>query len=155
MMPSPPGRPGARVGPAAAGYRIRGVRVGHPTGAIARKGNPVDSSDPYSVLRLGPEATAEEISRAYRSQLRLHHPDTRPVPGSAEQERMEQSRLQSAMDAYAVLGNPAPRSLYDREHRRDNTAPDLKARVRFRAAHNQQVVVGPLKWTPPRGGGVA
>jgi DnaJ-class molecular chaperone len=120
-------------------------------GAIEQKGTPVDSINPYSVLRLGPAATAEEISRAYRFQLRLHHPDMRPLVHSVEQEEAERSRLQAAMDAYAVLGDPASRSSYDREHRSESPAAVIKPRVQFPRTHHQQVVAGPLKWTPPMG----
>ncbi|WP_411733494.1 J domain-containing protein [Paeniglutamicibacter sp.] len=113
----------------------------------------MDFCNPYSVLGLGPEATAEEISRAYRFQLRMHHPDTRPAPHGVEQERLERSLLQEATDAYAVLGNPESRSLYDRELRSENTAPGIKLRVQFSATRHPQVVVGPLKWTSTRRGG--
>ena len=149
----PFGRPRALFGPGAARYQTRRARLSNLTGAVEQKGTLVDSSNPYSVLGLGPEATAEEISRAYRCQLRLHHPDTRPAPHGIEQERLERSRLQEAMDAYAVLGNPESRSLYDRELRSENTAPGIELRVRFSATSHPQVVIGPLKWTSTRRGG--
>src|SRR4051812_18052210 len=86
------------------------------------KGIPVEFRDLYAVLRLEPQASAAEISRAYRAQLRQHHPDTRPEADSEEQDALERSKLQTVMDAYAVLGNPAARSAYDREHTSGHTA---------------------------------
>ena len=36
--------------------------------------------DPYLVLGVSPTATAAEITHAYRTRLRAHHPDTRHTP---------------------------------------------------------------------------
>ena len=36
--------------------------------------------DPYLVLGVLPTATQAEITHAYRTRLRAHHPDTRPTP---------------------------------------------------------------------------
>ena len=35
--------------------------------------------DPYLVLGVPPTATQTEITHAYRTHLRAHHPDTRPA----------------------------------------------------------------------------
>jgi curved DNA-binding protein CbpA len=35
--------------------------------------------DPYLVLGVPPTATQAEITHAYRTHLRAHHPDTRPA----------------------------------------------------------------------------
>ena len=36
--------------------------------------------DPYLVLGVSPTATQAEITHAYRTRLRAHHPDTRHAP---------------------------------------------------------------------------
>lgn len=36
--------------------------------------------DPYAILGLDPRASLEEIKKAYRLQIRLHHPDRHPGP---------------------------------------------------------------------------
>ncbi len=38
--------------------------------------------DPYLVLGVSPTATQAEITHAYRTRLRAHHPDTRHTPPS-------------------------------------------------------------------------
>src|SRR6476661_1747398 len=38
--------------------------------------------DPYLVLGVSPTATQAEITHAYRTRLRAHHPDTRHTPSS-------------------------------------------------------------------------
>lgn len=109
----------------------------------------MESLNPYAVLRLDPRASAAEIARAYRAQMRLHHPDTRPGPEGPEQEALERSRLQSVMDAYAVLGNAAARSAYDREHLSARRASGPARARRVSRSTRPDVVAGPLVWTPP------
>ncbi|WP_055587836.1 J domain-containing protein, partial [Streptacidiphilus griseoplanus] len=56
-----------------------------------------------------PTASARQVTSAYRSLVRLLHPDTRPVePGSAE-------RLRAVVAAYEVLHDPRLRTAYDAE----------------------------------------
>ncbi|MBV1781007.1 J domain-containing protein [Paeniglutamicibacter sp. ABSL32-1] len=109
----------------------------------------MESRNPYAVLRLDPQASAAEISRAYRAQMRLHHPDTRPGPDGPEQEALERSRLQSVMDAYAVLGNAAARSDYDREHPAARRTAGPAGARRVSRTTRPEVVAGPLVWTLP------
>ena len=109
----------------------------------------MDSRNPYAVLRLDPQASAADISRAYRAQMRLHHPDTRPGADSPEQDALERSRLQSVMDAYAVLGNAAARSEYDREHPSVRRAAWPAGARRVSRTTRPDVVAGPLVWTRP------
>ncbi|MFL4475900.1 J domain-containing protein [Paeniglutamicibacter sp. MACA_103] len=109
----------------------------------------MDSRNPYAVLRLDPQASAAEISRAYRAQMRLHHPDTRPGTDGPGQDALERSRLQSVMDAYAVLGNAAARSAYDREHPSARGASRAAGARRVSRTTRPDVLAGPLVWTPP------
>ena len=41
-----------------------------------------ENPDPYLVLGVSPTATQAEITHAYRTRLRAHHPDTRHTPSS-------------------------------------------------------------------------
>jgi len=62
--------------------------------------------DWYAVLRVAPSATDQEIKAAYRALAQRYHPDSQSPDASAEQMR----RLNAA---YAVLGHPMQRKLYD------------------------------------------
>lgn len=68
-----------------------------------------DQPDPYVVLGVSPTATPSQITHAYRTQLRAHHPDTRhgPTPQADE-------NLRKLLAAYALLRDPSRRSAYDR-----------------------------------------
>ena len=73
--------------------------------AMARQ-NP----DPYLVLGVSPNATQAEITHAYRTRLRAHHPDTRHPPAS----KTADDALRQVVAAYALLRDPARRADYDR-----------------------------------------
>ena len=64
------------------------------------------ADDFYKVLGVARDASAPEISRAYRRLARQHHPDRNPQPDGAE-------RFRRLADAYAVLNDPAGRARYD------------------------------------------
>jgi DnaJ-class molecular chaperone len=66
--------------------------------------------DPYLVLGVSASATQAEIAHAYRHRLRAHHPDTRHTTSSHEGDE----HLRQALDAYALLRDPARRAAYDR-----------------------------------------
>jgi len=66
--------------------------------------------DPYLVLGVSPTATQAEITHAYRTRLRAHHPDTRHTPPSQNADE----HLQQLLAAYALLRDPARRADYDR-----------------------------------------
>ncbi|MFF5794624.1 J domain-containing protein [Paeniglutamicibacter sp. NPDC012692] len=109
----------------------------------------MESPDPYVVLRIGPEATSAEISRAFRSLVRLHHPDTRPIAGTSGEQATERARLQEVMDAYAVLGDPVRRELFDHQHHPPADLTQTRPRARFAGSQPPWMVVGPLWWEPP------
>lgn len=72
--------------------------------------------DHYAVLHVPRTATQREISRAYRSLMRMHHPDLdNPTAVPAE--------LQLIMKAFEVLRDPKRRQAYDRESFRDERRP--------------------------------
>src|ERR1700741_1475331 len=65
--------------------------------------------NPYLVLGVSPTATQAEITHAYRTRLRAHHPDTRHTPPS----QTADDDLQQVLAAYDLLRDP-PRPDYDR-----------------------------------------
>ena len=60
----------------------------------------------YAVLTVSPDATAEEIKRAYRRKVRELHPDLKLRPANLE-------RFKAVRRAYEVLANPHERTRYD------------------------------------------
>ena len=110
-----------------------------------------EQRDLYLVLGVGRNATPDEISSAYRSLLRHHHPDTRRA--GREEASSSDAALQEVIDAYRVLHNPKSRAAYDkrlrprqqvsgarREARRDAAAASPAAEPPLRA--------GPVRWQP-------
>jgi curved DNA-binding protein CbpA len=63
--------------------------------------------DLYGVLGVGPAASGEEITRAWRQRARTEHPDARPRDAGAP------ARFRALAEAYRVLGDPARRAAYD------------------------------------------
>ncbi|MFQ3536357.1 MAG: VWA domain-containing protein [Aggregatilineales bacterium] len=66
--------------------------------------------DLYAILGVSPEASENEIHRAYSAAVRRLHPDVNTHPGAS-------SQFRSIMAAYEVLGNPAERIKYDAKRR--------------------------------------
>jgi curved DNA-binding protein CbpA len=86
---------------------------------------PHESDDPYAVLGLPPTATQDEITNAYRRQVRALHPDVRTTSLSATPQFDKQ--LQRVIAAYAQLRDPERRARYDRAAKRRPTAPQAPA----------------------------
>jgi curved DNA-binding protein CbpA len=83
--------------------------------------------DPYAVLGLSPTATPDEITHAYRTQVRAFHPDTRTTPESTLAPADEQ--LRRVFAAYALLRDPQHRARYDRQAARYNLATQRRPTV--------------------------
>jgi curved DNA-binding protein CbpA len=66
--------------------------------------------DPYSLLGVPRQASAFDISRAYRRAARATHPDARPGDAAAA------DRFSALNDAYEMLRDPVRRAAYDRAH---------------------------------------
>ena len=62
------------------------------------------SPTPYEVLGVRPDATHDELRRAYRRLLRETHPDT---GGTA-------AAFQAVQEAWELIGDPEDRARYDR-----------------------------------------
>jgi curved DNA-binding protein CbpA len=75
--------------------------------------------DPYLVLGVPPTASQAEITHAYRTRLRAHHPDTRPTPSS----HTADEHLRQLLAAYALLRDPTRRADYDRATAHTATPP--------------------------------
>lgn len=68
----------------------------------------MDQKDPYDILGVGRNASADEVKRAYRRRAKELHPDRNPGNKTAEQ------KFKEVQAAYEVLGDPQRRSQYDR-----------------------------------------
>jgi DnaJ-class molecular chaperone len=64
--------------------------------------------DPYKVLGVARDATADEIRKAYRKLAKAHHPDLNPGNAKAE------DRFKAASAANEILSDPAKRRQFDR-----------------------------------------
>ncbi|MGW6173714.1 J domain-containing protein [Arthrobacter sp. NPDC055138] len=90
----------------------------------------MNQTDLYAVLQVAPDASSEDIRRAYRALLRSHHPDLNPDGGGpAEPDTghdaetgAEQRTTAAILHAYMVLGDAARRADYDRHSSRRITA---------------------------------
>lgn len=106
--------------------------------------------DLYAVLGIAPDATTEEITRAYRRLVRQYHPDTRDVRAA---ETAANAALAQVIAAYAVLRDPDRRAEYDRRSRltrRRRPAPPATRRVSPRRESQPPIRAGPVRWQPPR-----
>jgi molecular chaperone DnaJ len=65
------------------------------------------TSDYYALLEVAPDATADDIKRAYRRLARQLHPDTNDDPAA-------EARFKEVAVAYEVLSDPEKRQRYDR-----------------------------------------
>lgn len=66
------------------------------------------ADDPYSLLGISRDATAEQVRAAYRKLARKHHPDLNPNDKAAEE------RFKAITAAHALLSDPKQRARYDR-----------------------------------------
>jgi len=65
------------------------------------------TADLYKTLGVKPEASAEEIKKAYRRLAKQYHPDT------TGGDKTKESKFKEISTAYEVLGDPEKRSQYD------------------------------------------
>lgn len=66
------------------------------------------AEDPYKVLGVAKDASAEDIRKAYRKLAKEYHPDLHPGDSAAE------ARFKAVSAAYGLLGDADKRARYDR-----------------------------------------
>jgi DnaJ-class molecular chaperone len=109
--------------------------------------------DYYAVLRVARTATRQEISRAYRALMRIHHPDVDGGSGSAAAGDGTDSggtgSLPDIMEAFAVLRDPTARAEYDKTLSAPNTHRSGPRGVPVRRIQSEQpplLRVTPVRW---------
>jgi curved DNA-binding protein CbpA len=75
-------------------------------------------NDYYTILHVQPQATSEEIHRAYRALALQHHPDRNSTPEAA-------ATMTAINEAYSVLADPSRRRNYDLERSGGEGAFDI------------------------------
>lgn len=109
-----------------------------------------EQRDLYRVLGVDKDATPDEISSAYRSLLRHHHPDTRTA--GHEVAAVSDAALQDVIAAYRVLHDPDTRAAYDKRMRPGQRLPVAPPPVPsdvatgFPSAPEPPLRAGPVRW---------
>jgi hypothetical protein len=89
--------------------------------------------DYYAILEVSPDATADDITRAYRRRARQCHPDV----VAQDRRSWAEAEMKRLNLAYSVLSNPSKRDTYD--HQRLWEADPVLRRVQDeRAAYVQR-----------------
>ena len=108
--------------------------------------DPSNGDRMYQRLDVAPEASAEQIGRAYRRLAHSVHPDAHPEnPDDAA------VRFREITEAYEILSDPARRARYDR-NRQPPATRDL--RPPGGSANPNRVAAVPPRHTPPMPTGV-
>lgn len=78
----------------------------------------VGSRDLYALLGVGPTASIDEITAAFREQAKGLHPDRAPDDAATAE------RFKELSEAYATLTKPERRARYDAQRKQHTPAPD-------------------------------
>src|SRR5205809_7653033 len=65
-------------------------------------------NDYYEILQVQPQASSEEIHRAYRTLALRYHPNRNPTPEAS-------ATMTAINEAYSVIAEPSRRRSYDEE----------------------------------------
>jgi DnaJ-class molecular chaperone len=98
--------------------------------------------DLYAVLGVAPTASQAEISHAYRTMVRRHHPDT-CAPDDESENATSDTTLQQVIAAYTVLHDPTRRADYDRQAR-PGRRPPQQAVNPYAPHHRPPIIAGPV-----------
>ena len=109
--------------------------------------------DYYQVLGVRPDATVAEIGRAYREQMKAHHPDRH----AARHRPAAEAAAREINAAFATLSRPDRRRRYDQRRRQATGGIDLMSRyvnsgfapddiTRMKAAADQPFRRPPQPW---------
>lgn len=101
--------------------------------------------DYYAVLGISADASAAEVTRAYRRLVRRLHPDTRGHHGESEAEA--DARLALVRAAFDLLHDPAQRAAYDRRRRRATPAARQPPPA-TRGREAPPIRAGPVRYWP-------
>ena len=89
----------------------------------------------YNILGVSPNATLDEIKKAYRSLAMRHHPDRNAHPGA-------ESRFNAIKTAYELLSDPKKRTEYNQSlNNRIVIDPDNEARSLWNSLFNRCGIV--------------
>jgi DnaJ-class molecular chaperone len=107
-----------------------------------------EQRDLYRILGVDMNATPDEISSAYRSLLRHHHPDTRS--GGHDSAAVSDAALQDVIAAYRVLHDPGTRDAYDKRRRPRRRVTVAPPPASFDGATSSSGAEPPLRAGPVR-----
>ncbi|KAI9006575.1 DnaJ domain-containing protein [Phycomyces nitens] len=79
--------------------------------------------DYYTILKISPKATQEEIRQAYKKEALISHPDRLPETATDEDRRQATRQFQLVADAYHILGDTSRRAAYDQARARQGSTP--------------------------------
>ena len=88
--------------------------------------------DYYSVLNVSPDATPEEIKKAYRKLALKLHPDKNPNDAEAAE------KFRTLVEAYEVLRDPIKRSIFNRWRAEGRRASDSQNKTSPKSAPKQE-----------------
>jgi DnaJ-class molecular chaperone len=102
-----------------------------------------DSRGYYAALQVAPDATQQQISRAFRALMRQRHPDVGNPAGGDD--------VRSILAAFAVLRDPKSRAAYDRgqdQPDRQGTATHGPRDIPVRHIRHREPLlrVTPVRW---------
>jgi DnaJ-domain-containing protein 1 len=98
---------------------------------IAARAQLVDAgADHYALLGLAPQATADEIRKAYFNVARVLHPDRLAALGIADEAHIAHRVFAQMNTAFAILADPRRRSEYDAVLARGGEAVDRAEQAR-------------------------